>query len=134
MDMKQFATDRDAETEGVWHDLGDGARIRVARAGNDRWKQAFRRVMGPYRQQIKRDALSEDRLRELSVEVEATTILVDWEGLEEGGEELDYSAESAARLLTEYPEFRSTVNELADDMRHYRMNGIKEDADDLGNG
>lgn len=133
MDLKQhFATDAEAEVEGVWHDLGDGARIRVARTGNPEYQQALRRVIGPYRLQMKRGTLSTDRLRALNIEIEAETILLDWEGLEEGGKKIKYSTENAARLLEEYPDFRQVVQELADELTHYRNGAAEEDAEDLG--
>lgn len=134
MDLKKhFATDVEAEVEGVWHDLGEGGRLRIAHSSNPRWREAYRRVMGPYRQQIKRRTLSEDRIRALNIEVEAEAILVDWEGLEEDGKKVGkYTTEKAIRLLTDYPEFRRAVQELADDMTHYRNGAAEEDAADLG--
>ena len=43
MDIKKtFATDRQLEEDGAWFDVGDGGRVKVARAGNQRYRKLLR--------------------------------------------------------------------------------------------
>ncbi len=44
---EQFATDAVLVEEGAWFDIGDGARLRVARAGNRRFRPSLRKYRKP---------------------------------------------------------------------------------------
>ena len=127
MDLKKdFATDKNLENEGIWEDLGGGARIKVARSGNENYTKRFSELMKPHRRAIKRNTMSDKKAEKILIKVLAETILVDWEGIMEDGVEIAYSVENAIRILTEYKDFRDIVIDVSEAMENYK---IREDAD-----
>lgn len=125
---KEFATDTIAENEGVWEEIGDGAKVLVARVGNKKWESAMERLRKPHLKKLRRRGrLSDDVAEKITIEAMADAVLLDWEGIEEDGEEIAYSKESATRFLTDYPEFRNMVYAIAADAELFRQE-LLEDA------
>lgn len=113
---KAFGTRADLENEGVWIDIGDGARIKVARAGNRAHAEVIRRLRRQYQATRRGGKAADDMLERLSVEAMAEAVLLDWQGVEEGGAAVPYSLESAQRMLTDYKDFRDMVAGFSTDM------------------
>jgi len=110
---KEYGTDEKKEVEGVWETLGEGCKVLVARTGNPKYEKVYNRITKPYRQQIKRDSLSEEKARDITIQLIAESVLLDWQGIEEDGKPVKYSKKEAIRLLTKYKDFRNAVSELA---------------------
>lgn len=128
---KKFATDRRKEEEGVWHDMGDGSRIKVARVGNPRYTRLLTERSRPHQRAATLNTLSEDVAQRIVTEVEGRTVLVDWEGMcDAAGNSLPYSCETAQKLLVDLPEFRRFVLDLAGDVSYYRPDPDTDPADD----
>ncbi len=108
---QRFATNAQAERDGAWVDLGEGAAIRVARFNNPRHKTLRERLLRPYRGLLLagRD-LPEDVEDRIAIDCLAETILLDWRGIEDGqGQPMSYDVETARSLLTSLRDFRETV-------------------------
>ncbi len=108
---RRFATNAQAELEGAWVDLGEGAAIRVARYNNPRHKALRDRLLRPYRGLLLagRD-LPEDVEERVAIDCLAETILSDWRGVtDEKGDPLPYDRETARDLLSSLRDFRETV-------------------------
>jgi hypothetical protein len=117
MDLsKTFATNADAENNGVWYDLDATSRVRVARDGNPRHQRVLREITAPYRVQIARNTIDPDVVARLNIEAMARAVLLDWAGIEDEGQPVPYSQDAAKALLTKYPEFRKTIKSLSEDM------------------
>ena len=117
---KQFATDAVLVEEGAWFDIGDDARLRIARAGNRRYLEQLRVLAGGKERRIACGLLSEDEALDIYVGALARAVLVDWEGLSEHGEPLAYTPEKAEALLREMPVFRKLVEGCASDIEGFR--------------
>lgn len=127
MDIKkEYGTSKKLEVEGVWVDVSDNARIKVARANNPKYKAEIERLTRPYKKQIRRGTMNGKKFDKIIAEATAKHILVDWEGLEEDGAILDYSHEEALRLLLEYPDFRDVVAETALDFQNYQEDVLED--------
>lgn len=113
---KAFGTREDLENEGVWVDIGDGARIKVARAGNRAHSEVIRRLRRQYQATRRGGKAADEMLERLSVEAMAEAILLDWQGFKEDGQAVAYSPENAQRMLTAYKDFRELVAGLSTDM------------------
>lgn len=121
MDIKkQFGTNKKAEETGLWVDLGQGARIRVARNTSTRYREKLRDILRPYRGAIAANALDDATSHGLLARAFAGTILLDWEGIEENGAPLPFSVEAAERLLREAPDFYRTVEKFSEDVALFR--------------
>lgn len=132
MDIGKLKTNLDLESEGVWVELGEGARIKVARMNNPRHSAALRRITKPYRRQIEAGTLNEDISYRLIGEALAEGILLDWEGLTDNGEEIKYSPKTAKDLLTnpQLRDFRGQVEAAATDAEQFRLETIADAKND----
>lgn len=135
MKISQFKTDRKAELAGVWKAIGDGAEVLVARAGNPRHRMASRRAYRPHLAQVRAGTLDAEVSDRIEAEIIAETILLGWKGLQdERGQEIPFSRSAAAQLLTDYPDFRRLVADLADDMEAFRAELLEDAAGKSGSG
>lgn len=130
---KLFGTDKTKEQEGVWHDLGDDLRMKIARIGNPNYQKRFQALSKPHRRAIRRGTLSDDVAEKLMIQCLAETIVLDWEGLEENGEPVPYSMDEAIRILTDYPELRNYINDIANELEGYQEEENKEAEENLKN-
>lgn len=121
MDLrKRFATDPELELNGVWVEIGQGARVKVARTNNKRYTERMQALMRPHRRQLRMGQLDDEVFDAILIRVVAETVLLDWENLEDGGKPIPYNTENAMRLMTEFPDFRNVVAEIAQEMETFR--------------
>ncbi len=128
--FSQYQTDEDAEVDGVWVDLGDGGRVKVARFGNPVHEKVMERLRRPYRNMLRsgRD-LPKDIQDRLTIEGLAESILLDWSGLEdENGKAIAFSKKKAKELLTDLKDFRNAVSFLALEAETFRKEALEEAA------
>lgn len=126
---KFFATNEQLEEKGVWHEIGEGAKVLVARNGNKNHTEELKRLMAPYRRQIQLGKLPDEVYKKISIEAMARTILLDWSGFEDDtGKELKYSFEAASDLLTRLNDFRNVITSFSDEMDAYQQ-VAEEDAE-----
>ena len=123
---KEYAVDKNKEIEGVWQDFGSGAKMKIARIGNSEYQKVFQKISKPHRKSIRRGTLADDVAEKLLVEAMAESILLDWEGVEDGGVALPYTKENAIRVLLEYKDLRDQVTEIANEMESFKA---EEDAE-----
>lgn len=128
---KLFGTDKTKEQEGVIHEMGEGLKMRIARIGNPKYQKRFQALSKPHRRALRRGTLSDEIAEKLLVQCLAETIVLDWEGLEEDGVEIEYSTENAVKILTDYPELRNYVNDIANEMEGYQADDDEEAIDNL---
>jgi hypothetical protein len=126
----EFGTDEKSELEGVWEEVSEGARVLVARVGNDRFTERYKRLGKGLQRQIDRGTLPKDKSQAIFIAILADTILLNWEGLVDEKVPIEYSKENARLMLKKYPDFRQFVWDIANDAELYR---IKERDEDLGN-
>lgn len=123
----QYDTDERLETDGVWNQMGKELRIKIARARNPEYVKMFNRRARPHQHAMRNNTLSEDVAEQLMLDVEARTILVDWDGLKDAdGNAVPYSPEMARDLLHAMPEFRRHVLELAEEIGNYQRKADEE--------
>ena len=126
MDLSKFKADRTAEDDGVWVPLDgadEGARVKLARIGNRRYREAMQRRMKPYRRALRAGTLEEATAERVTAEVLAETVLLDWQDLTLDGAALAYSPDRARELLLDpaLRDFRDLIVEMATDIELYRQ-------------
>ena len=126
-----FGTDKVKEKDGVWQDMGDGLKMRIARIGNPKYQKRFEALSKPHRRALRRGTLSNEIAEKLLIQCMSETIVLDWEGIEENGEEIQFSVENATRILTDYPELRKYVEDIANEMEGYKADDDEETIDNL---
>jgi len=130
MDLTRFKADPVREDDGVWAEIDSatGARVKIARIGNRRYREAMSRRLKPYRRALRNGTLDERVTERITAEVLAETVLLDWDGLYEGDRLLPYAPDTAKRILADdaYKDFRDLVVELASDLDLYREQELEE--------
>lgn len=117
---KTFKTDRNAEIEGVWVEVGINdhngrpIRIRIARmsAANKRYTKELNRVTKPHQSAIQNDAMDNELARKMLQEVFADTILLEWDNLpkseltgnDEDTDDLEFTRDNILALFKELPD------------------------------
>lgn len=130
--FKQFATDPQAEKEGVRFEIGVNSQgetiaFQIARAGgqNIRYAKAIEAKTKPYRMQIQAGTIDPEIAARLMREVFAESVVIGWEGVEdENGHLLTYSTEAAATLFEQLPELYALLQEQAQNVALYRKEAL----------
>lgn len=120
MDLKTFRTDNAKEQEGTWVDLGDGARLKIARMNNPRYREVQQRKLQRYKMAARSKVVPDDVWEGILNELIAETILVDWEGITMDCEPYPYSVDHAKQALTDLKDFREMVIGFADDIANFK--------------
>ena len=117
MKLSKLKPDLTKAEEGIWIDVGDGLRIKVASLTNKKYIKMLRAKMKPYRTQVRSGRIKDEVVEGIVRECMARTVLLDWEGLTEDDEEtvIPYSTDKAKELLDAYPEFMQIVHDTACD-------------------
>jgi hypothetical protein len=123
---KRYETSKELESEGVWEDIGEGFRVRVARANNPHHQRTAESLMRPYRRQIASGNLSVEKQQEITIKSMAECLLLDWDGLVIDEKAVPYSVSQAIELLTEYKDFREEVAEIAQSMDLFRSKEVED--------
>jgi len=128
MKFNKFATDKVLEIEGAWVDIGDGAQVRVARIGNDKYTKRLEHLYKPYRKMQRTNTVPDDLARKLFIDALANTVLLEWKGFkDDSGAEIPYSTELAITQLTDLKDFRELIVEIASEAATYRNDEIEEE-------
>lgn len=124
--FKKFMTDPQKENEGSWIEIGDGARLLIARAGNENYKAYYRKISAPHKTKFRRsfDILNDPELNnladEMMIDAMANTILLGWEGIkDQNNADIPFSIQNARKLL-EIKDFRFYVYDLAGDIENFK--------------
>lgn len=116
---KSFGYDKKAAEEGAWFDLGDGARVKMRSLTRNYGYEDFarregERIRAEKAQYAARNKLvtidkglqlTQEEVDRLARRAFARYVVLGWEGIEEGGSALPFSAEAAERLFDAYPSF-----------------------------
>lgn len=115
----QYATNEIAENEGTWVEHGD-AKFLVARAGNRQYVKMLSNLVDKNQKLLdKKDEAADNLSDKIMVDVLASTILMGWENVGFKGEQLEYSAENARKLLS-IKDFRQEVLKWANDINNFK--------------
>lgn len=134
MKISEFATDKTAEVEGVWQEIGLGAEVKVARAGNPKYTEYLRELSKPYRARLRRRDIPQDIAEAITIKALAKYVLLDWKGITDDDEnEIPYSVEVAEQYLREYDDFRELISILADDMTLFQIQSDEEVVEEVKN-
>lgn len=128
--ISNLETDDQKVQSGTWIDFGAGARIKIAKVGNDNYTRVMRRLGKPIVRQARLGEESEeDNLRPIFIKVVARTILLDWENiLDDNGVIVEYSIQQAEQFLTDLPEFYDLVMEAAQDVTNFKPDPEEDEA------
>ena len=112
----EFGSNEQASIDGVWVQLGEKARIRVARLANPAAQKAYGKIPKAIRILHEKGNTSNKQAAEFLCRFLGGHILKDWENMADKGKSLpSYTEEHGFAFLLKYRRFRNRVWELADD-------------------
>lgn len=120
MDLGTFDVNDELSIAGQWVPIGKGAKLRIARLNNEKYRDFIKLKMKPYRSAMRAGTVDEDLTTEVVVQAMARHILLDWEGLTEKGSAVVYTVEKAEELLRDKEPFRDLVMALANDQQLFQ--------------
>jgi len=121
----QFATDKQAEVDGVWVEYGankdgsvPGFKISRMSKANKKYTKALERATRPHRRAIELETMNNDLAERLFMEVFVDTVLLDWRNVSLS----DVSGEKKAEGYADYSKANALslferLNELYDDLQ-----------------
>lgn len=120
-DLDSLATNPQLEVDGVWRDLPKGAKIKVARWGNEEFQRMIRRNFKSNRAVIEgEDEIADKVTEEILIKVMAHTVLRDAQGIKFKGEEITKYTPDIGIQMLKLKDFREKVKGLAEDMSAYQ--------------
>jgi hypothetical protein len=128
---KQFATNVEKEMSGVWVDLAEGVRLRIARWNNPQQVVRTLELQRPYWKQHNRRSPDIKKQAEILTQVIAETVLVGWDNVtDDAGNAVPYSREKALEYLSDpaMHDFREFVVNEAQDQAKYRDEDLEDAA------
>lgn len=136
---KMFATDKDAEKDGVWMNLGPVSdepgspdmKIKIARAGggNVKFEKVRERVFKPYRHQIDNQVLNEEIAQRLLRELYADAVVLGWENITDpDGNPLECTTANCIDLFAALPQLYEAVKKYSSEITLFRQQIREEDA------
>ena len=124
---QRYRTDPVLEEEGVWIDLGEGIKIRVARTRSKAAKTALMRLHRPY-ESLRQSGrgLPEALQDKLTKQWVAEAILRDWQGVTDAaGKTLTFSPETALQVFEAFPDFLDEVVFFANQQETFRAEALE---------
>lgn len=133
MDIKANKYDVTARENGRWFTVDKETKILVAASGNVNYNRKIKQLassngianiakeLASIEKKMDIDRI--ETLRLIMAEAAVGTILLDWKGLKEGGEVLEYSPKEAKRLLQDpaYEDFYKLVFDFANEVENFRV-------------
>ena len=115
--LNLFASDVKAEEDGIWKEVGDMSFL-VARVGNDKWKDVYKRLerQAYGHQNRKKEKRDSDKDVSLMLETLARTCILDWKDVYLDGKVVKYSVDESVKILTD-----KRFHKLAELLLEYSM-------------
>lgn len=125
----RFKTNRTAEEDGKWIDLGGGLKVKIRRFLAKKSAEVRDELEKPYRARGGKVTIPPDVLKDITYQHIAKGILVDWEGVfDNDGSEIKYTADTAYKLMTELPDLATIIVQEAIDFDNFKDEEKKETA------
>jgi len=108
-----YETDAALETEGIWMDVGGGAKFKVRRFGGKNSAKISKLTAlyhKPYARLIQLGTLPEEKQSEIYARIFVESCVVDWSGVKnDKGEDIPFSIETAVEVLAGLPEVHDAL-------------------------
>lgn len=115
--MRITPVDDEKARDGTWISYM-GVPLKIARAGNEKFKNVFRRLSKPYQREIENGSLDERAAEDILCKALAQAVLLDWDAEKFPGK-VPYSTEDAEALLKDDPDCRTFVTEFSQRAENY---------------
>lgn len=128
LELNLQGVDLDKAATGVMIPYEHGVSFRIARANTPGYREAVRRIIKLHKRQLDSGSMGDAESDKITAKLMAKHILVDWEGMKNGGKDFPYSVENAEEFLLDerYAEIREWIMAQAQDLENFRGEQIKK--------
>ena len=128
LELNLQGVDLEKAAAGVLINYEGAISFRIARANTQGYRNAVRKIMKMHKRQIDNGSLGDEAADKITAKLMAQHILIDWEGLTNGGEEFPYTTENAQDFLADerYAEIREWIMAQAQDLENFRVEEAKK--------
>lgn len=123
MELLNYYTDGPKSQQGVWVEQAGGGRLLIARMDNPNYKAHIQNARTKLK--LRRGAMTEEETQEVLKDAVAHTILLDWEGVEVNGVEVEYSPAYALKVFDALPSFLDVVVNFAYNEELFREDEVE---------
>ena len=126
----EYASNEQAEDEGVWTDLFPGFEVKITRLGNRDYQRALQRRQRPHRRAIQAGRLDPKTEDEITREAMVDTVFLDFRGpkaVDQDGEPMANTRANRLRLM-EMRDFAMDLVDLAAARETFRQETLEEEA------
>lgn len=122
MEINKLKTDLTDEIEGRWFDIEGVFRAKLARFANKEHAKSIKELMRPIEKGIRIPGKDDaEKIHEAVCRAMANCVLLDWEGMTEGGKELPYSKNKAYELLRDVDDFKEILISICQNKENFRL-------------
>lgn len=128
---ENFATSESIEKEGIWLDLGDSGKFRIARAGgsNREYTRKLEALFEKHRTAIKIKNSNNEAINRDMARVYAECVVLDWRDVTGPDKQpIEFSILNCEKVLNDLPKLFETIRETAEDYTLYRQQIQEEDS------
>ena len=131
MSLAKYRIDPVKETDGVWHDLGDGMQVKIARFGNSNYVKLKAALEKPFQDRFRRGKdLTDEQKTEQMNRLVSETIITDWKGIidPDTGKAVPYAKAITIISNPEYHDFADDIVSRSLKIEHYYKEAKEEAA------
>jgi hypothetical protein len=126
-----YNVNKEAVTDGVWIDIADGIKWKIAKKDNINFRNAVLKIIknkGYTQYQVSNGKIPSDAWVDVGILATAETILLDWEGVidTETGKPVKYTPQIGYDLMKENEGFLEDVQQLSADLSIFQ-NKVESD-------
>lgn len=126
-----FETDRDAEENGKWFDIGPEIKFKIRRFKSKHTTKVREGLEKPYERLRRNGVLPAEVMEKIIHDTICKSVIADWQGVyDKEGNEVAFSPSAADEILNALPELRDTVTSHSLSMDNFRD---EDDEATLGN-
>jgi hypothetical protein len=128
---KLYNTNKQLVTDGVWVDIADGIKYKIAKKDNINFRNAVLRLVkssGFTQYQISNGKIPTESWVDIGIKATAETVLLDWEGVldESTGKPVKYTPQIGYDLMKENEGFLEDIQQLSADISIFQ-NKVESD-------
>ncbi len=123
-------TDTDAEEDGIWVEISDGVRVKIASTDSKRYREKVVQLLKPYRKILQAGGrIPEAKQEQIAIESIVDGLLLDWKGItDRGGKTMKFNRENALKVITELKKFRELISEIAGEAETFNKHALEDAA------
>jgi hypothetical protein len=119
---KKLQMDPVLSVQGKWVPFMEDVELLIASSGSPGYRAARRRLFQKAKAKLRAGGeAAAEAIEDISLQLLATEVLKGWRNITEGGKPIEYTPETAYRLLKEYPTLAAFVDGAGDDVTVFQI-------------